>query len=89
VRDDVVEHLAAVDVFKDHVVVMRIDEHGFHAADVRVMEEEDDGGFADGASLLGQVLGVRFGEEGFGREWWRCLLTAGLAGRILRRRPSP
>lgn len=36
--DDVVEHLTAVDVFEYHVVVMLVDNHFSHAADVRVVE---------------------------------------------------
>ena len=39
VADDVVEHLAATDVLEDHVVVVLVDNHLPHAADVRVVEE--------------------------------------------------
>ena len=35
--DDVIEHLTAVDILKDHVVVMLMDDHFAHAANVRVM----------------------------------------------------
>lgn len=65
VRDDVVEHLAAVDVFEDHVVVMGVHEHRLHAADVRVMKEEDDRGFSDGPNLFREIFRVCFRHEGF------------------------
>ncbi len=35
--DDVIEHLTAVDILKDHVVVMLMDDHFAHAANVGVM----------------------------------------------------
>ena len=38
-RDDVIEHLSAVDVLEDHVVVVRVDDQLAHAADVRVVEQ--------------------------------------------------
>ena len=37
--DDVVEHLAAIDVFEYHVVMILVYNHLAHAADVRVIEE--------------------------------------------------
>ena len=39
VVDDVVQHLTAVDVFKNHVIVVLVDDHLSHAADVGVMEK--------------------------------------------------
>ena len=37
--DDVVEPLTTIDVFKDHVVVMLMDDHFAHAADVWVVQQ--------------------------------------------------
>jgi len=56
VADDVVEHLAAVDILKDHVVVVLVDDHLPHAADVGVVEEHGEGGLSERADLLGGVL---------------------------------
>lgn len=56
VADDVVEHLAAVDILEDHVVVVLVDDHLAHAADVRVVEEHGEGGLSEGTGLLGGVL---------------------------------
>jgi len=39
VADDVVEHLAAVDVFENHVVMMLMNDHLAHATDVGMVEE--------------------------------------------------
>ena len=38
VADDVIEHLASVDILKDHVIVMLVDNHFAHATDVGVVE---------------------------------------------------
>ena len=37
--DDVVEHLASADILEDHVIVVLVNDHLPHAADVRVVEE--------------------------------------------------
>lgn len=39
VTNDVVEHLAAVDILGDHIIMMLVDDHLAHAADVGVVEE--------------------------------------------------
>lgn len=65
--DDVVEHLAAVDPLADEVVVVGVDVHGDHAADVRVVQEQLDGGFTDGAHFFGQVFLLRLVDFGRGR----------------------
>jgi formylmethanofuran dehydrogenase subunit E-like metal-binding protein len=36
--NDEIEHLSAIDILKDHVVVMLMHNHFAHAADVRVVE---------------------------------------------------
>ena len=66
--DDVVEHLTPVDVFEDHVVVMLMDDHFTHAADVRMVEQHRESSLPDGADFLGSVF--------------RCLLSDGLWRRI-------
>jgi hypothetical protein len=54
--DDVVEHLTAVDVFEDHVVVVLVCDEFAHAAYVGMVEEEGEGSFADGADFFGSVF---------------------------------
>ena len=61
VADDVVEHLAPADVLEDHVVVVLVDDHFTHAADVRVVEEHGQRRLAESADLLGGVLGCLLG----------------------------
>ena len=60
--DDVVEHLSTVDEFEHHVVVICVSDEFAHAADVRVVEQEGDCGFADGADFFGFVFLAEFGE---------------------------
>jgi hypothetical protein len=64
--DDVVEHLAAIHEFEDHVVVCRLDDELAHAADVRMEEEHREGGLADGADFLRGILRGLFCEKGGG-----------------------
>jgi hypothetical protein len=59
VADDVVEHLSAVDILGDHVIMVGVDDHLAHAADVRVVEEHGERGLAVDADLLGRLLGGR------------------------------
>jgi hypothetical protein len=63
VGDDVVEHLAAIYEFEDHVVVGGLDDELAHAADVRVEEEHREGGLADGADFLRGILRCLFGKK--------------------------
>ena len=72
VADDVVEHLASADVLEDHVVVVLVDDHFTHAADVRVVEENRQRRLTEGADLLGGVFGRLFG-RGFGRGCGACV----------------
>lgn len=58
--DDIVEHLAAIYEFEDHVVVGRLDDELAHATDVRVEEEHRKGGLADGADFLRSILRCLF-----------------------------
>lgn len=57
VADDVVEHLAAAHVLEDHVIMMLMDDHFAHAADVGMVEKHGQGGLADRPDLLGGILG--------------------------------
>ncbi len=61
--DDVVEHLAPANVLEDHVVVVLVDDHLTHAANVGVVEEHRQRGLADGANLLGRILGRLLGRR--------------------------
>lgn len=54
--DDIVEHLTAVDILENHVVVMLVDDHLAHAADVRVVKEHGERGFSERADLLRSVF---------------------------------
>ena len=40
VADDVVEHLAAVDALENYVIMVRVNDHFAHAADVGMVEED-------------------------------------------------
>ena len=62
--DNVVEHLAAVDVLENHVIMVLMNDHLAHAADVGMVEEHRKGRFAQGADLLGGILGGLFGGVG-------------------------
>lgn len=55
VRDDIVQHLAAVDVFKHHIPVVRGPYDVAHPADIRMVHEADNGGFAGGSDFLRAV----------------------------------
>ena len=44
--DDIIQHLSTVDVFENHVVVVLVDDHFAHSANIRVVEEHGEGGFA-------------------------------------------
>jgi len=59
--DDVVEHLAAVDVLKQHVPVVVCADNITQATYIGVVEECYDGGFASGSDLLGLVGPLLFG----------------------------
>lgn len=55
VRDDVIEHLTAIDKLKHHVPMEVCPDDIFHAADIRVAEEADNGGLSGGADFFGVV----------------------------------
>lgn len=57
VADDIIKHLTAVDIFEDHVVMMLVNNHFAHSADVWVVEEHREGSLAEGADFLGSILG--------------------------------
>ncbi len=67
VANNVIKHLTTVDILKDHVVVVGMDNHLPHAAYIRVMEEHRERRFANGSNFLGGVFrglasnGVRTG----------------------------
>jgi hypothetical protein len=56
VADDVVEHLAAVDIFEYHVVVVLVDDHFAHSANVGVVQEHRERRLAQRPDLLRSVL---------------------------------
>jgi hypothetical protein len=54
--DDVVEHLAAIYEFEDHIVIGGLDDELAHATDVRMEEEHRESSLADSADLLRGIL---------------------------------
>ena len=73
VADDVVEHLAPADVFEHHVVMVLVNDHLAHAADVWVMEEHRKRGFTERPYLL----------RGIFRRLFRCRIGSGRScGRV-------
>jgi hypothetical protein len=52
VADDVVEHLTAVDVLEHHVVVMLVNDHLTHTADVRMVEEHGESSLSESSNFL-------------------------------------
>jgi len=62
----IVEHLAAIYEFEDHVVVGGLDDELSHATDVRMEEEHRKGRLADGADFLRSILRCLFCKKGCG-----------------------
>ena len=60
VGDNVIQHLAPIDVFKKHVPVVCSAHHISHPANVRVIYEADNSGFSSGSNLLGAVCSLGF-----------------------------
>lgn len=54
-RDDVVEHLAAIDKLEQHVPVVVGTDNVSHAADVGVVEQADNGSLSGGSDFFGVV----------------------------------
>jgi hypothetical protein len=55
--DDKVQHLPSVDVLEHHVVVMLMDDHLTHTADIGMVKEQREGCFAECADLFRGILG--------------------------------
>lgn len=60
---DVIEHLAAVDVFAEHVPVVVGADDISHAADVGVVEESDDCSLAGSPDLFGLICSLLVGSS--------------------------
>ena len=65
--NNVVEHLTTVDILEDHVIVVLVNDHFPHAADVRVVKKHGKGSFPKSTNFLGGILGGLF----------RCRLRTG------------
>ena len=50
--DNIIQHLTPIDVFEYHVVVMLVDDHFAHAANVGMVEEHGESRFANGTNFL-------------------------------------
>ena len=66
VGDDIIEHLATIYEFEDHVVVGGLDDELAHATDVGMEEEHRKGSLADGADFLRGILRSLFCKKGCG-----------------------
>lgn len=53
--DDIVEHLAPIDILENHVVMVLMDDHLAHPAYVRVIQKHRQSCFAKGSDLLGCI----------------------------------
>jgi hypothetical protein len=51
-RDNIIQHRDAIDVFKEHVVMAFVNTHFMHTTDVRVVEEHREGSLTKGTDLL-------------------------------------
>jgi hypothetical protein len=60
VTDNVIQHLATVDVFENHVVVMLVDNHFPHAADIGMVEQHRERSLSHGSDLLRGLFRSRF-----------------------------
>lgn len=60
VRNDIVEHLAPVDIFEEHVPVVRGSHNISHPADVWVAGEADNGGLSSCSDFFRAVCSLRF-----------------------------
>lgn len=76
VADDVVQHLTAVDILEDHVVMMLMDNHLTHPTYVGVVEEHGEGSLTDRSDFLGSVLRGLFCDS-----LWGCVGAVGYGGR--------
>jgi hypothetical protein len=56
VTNDIVQHLVTVDILKDHIVMMSMNDHLSHAADIRVVEKRGECGLAQSPDLLGCIF---------------------------------
>ena len=54
-RDDVVQHLTSIDILKQHVPMVIGTHHISHCADIRVIEQSDDGCFSGSPDFLGVI----------------------------------
>lgn len=50
--DDVVKHLATVDKLENHVVIIRLNNHFSHTADIRMEEEHGKSRLADSSNFF-------------------------------------
>lgn len=60
VRDDVVEHLSAIDIFEQHVPVVVCTDNIAEAANVGMTEEGNNGSLSGGTDLFGMVVALFF-----------------------------
>lgn len=59
VRDDVIEHLATVDIFEKHIPMVVCTDNIVKSTDVGMVQEGADGGFTSGSDFLG-LIGTLF-----------------------------
>jgi hypothetical protein len=61
--DEVIQHMGAIHILEDHVVMMLVNDHFTHAANVWMMEKHRDGGLTQGLNLIGRVCRRLFGDS--------------------------
>lgn len=54
--DNVIQHLAAVDVFENHIIMVLVNDHLSHATDIRMVEKHRQRCFAKCSGLFRGVL---------------------------------
>ena len=62
--DDIIEHLASIDVFEDHVVVIWIYEHALHASDVWMVKQKYDTSFSYCPNFFRKIFSICFCKKG-------------------------
>lgn len=55
--DDIVKHLTTINVLGNHVIVVLMNDHLTHTADIWMMEEHRQSSFTKGTNLFRSILG--------------------------------
>lgn len=70
--DNIIQHLTTVHILKHHIVMMLMDDHLPHTADVWVVKQHGKGGLAQGSNFFRGILSsLLFGGRWILRGGWR------------------